>query len=177
MFYGCKKAFQSTTTISIPRPSDSPVLTVDASSVISSLEGTFIIQHDTGHHVAGFFNFKLMEHQRNWLPCEFEAFTIAAVVSYFVPYICESHHPRQILSESKPYVEHTKRFSRVLFLLLVGYLHFYLHSVCLMYPYIPFHSYKSFAMSFLNQIAWRSAQHNCPDLCCPFAHLSQGATP
>lgn len=105
MFYGCKKAFQSTTTISIPRPSDSPVLTVDASSVISSLEGTFIIQHDTGHHVAGFFNFKLMEHQRNWLPCEFEAFTIAAVVSHFVPYICESHHPRQILSESKPYVE------------------------------------------------------------------------
>ena len=105
MFYGCKKALQSPTTISIPRPSDSPVLTVDASSVISGLVGTFIIQHDTGHHVAGFFSFKLMEHQRNWLPCEFEVLTIAAFVNYFVPYICESHRLRQILFESKPCVE------------------------------------------------------------------------
>ena len=33
------------------------------------------------------------------------------------------------------------------------------------------------SMPFLNKVAWRSAQHDCADLRCAYAHLSQGKRP
>ena len=100
-----KKALQSRTTITIPKPLGHLVLTVAASPVNSGLGGTLFIQHDTGQHVAGFFSFKLKEHQRNWLRCDLEALAFTAAANCFAPYIFESHHPLQILSNSKPCVE------------------------------------------------------------------------
>ena len=76
-FTQCKKALQSPTTFTIPKPSDCLVITtVDASPVNSGLGETPFIRHDSGRSVAGFFSFKLEEHQRNWLPCELECHTL-----------------------------------------------------------------------------------------------------
>ena len=48
---------------------------------------------------------KLKDHQRKWQPCEHEALAITAAVKHFAPYIRESKHPFQILSDSKPCVQ------------------------------------------------------------------------
>ena len=104
-FLQCKQALQSPTTITIPKPSDHLALTVDASPKNSGIGGTLFIQNDNARKIAGFFSFKLKEHQRNWFPCELEALAISASVNYFSPYIRESHHCLQVLTDNKPCVE------------------------------------------------------------------------
>ena len=125
-----KKALQSRTTITIPKPLGHLVLTVAASPVNSGLRGTLFIQHDTGQHVAGFFSFKLKEHQRNWLRCDLEALAFTAAA----PYIFESHHPSRSYPIANLVLRHTTSSARAIFMLPVRYLHSYLRSVRLMSP-------------------------------------------
>ena len=44
---------------------------------------------------------KLNEHQLKWLPCEHEALAITSALHFFSPYIRESLHKVQILTDSK----------------------------------------------------------------------------
>lgn len=48
---------------------------------------------------------KLKAHHLNWQPCEMEALAISSSVNHFSPYIRESKHPLQILTDNRPCVQ------------------------------------------------------------------------
>ena len=104
-FNAAKKALSSPNSLALPRRDDKLVITVDASPLNQGLAGTlFVVRH--GKRVpAEFFSFKLKSHQVGWLPCEMEALAISASVSHFAPYIKESAHTTQVLSDSRPCVQ------------------------------------------------------------------------
>ena len=86
----------------MPRPQDQLVLTVDASPVNNGISGTLFVVRKGKRSVAKFFSAKLKEHQIGWLPCEHEALAIGSSVNYFAPYIRESEHATQVLTDNKP---------------------------------------------------------------------------
>ena len=100
-FENCRAALKSPKSITIPTPSDRLVLTTDASVVNKGLGATMFILRDTTRLIGGFFSFKLNEHQIKWLPCEVEALAISSAINFFAPYIRESPHKVQVLTDSK----------------------------------------------------------------------------
>ena len=65
----------------------------------------YIYNRDDKRLLAGYFSMKLKDHQIGWMPCEHEALAIAAGIKHFAPYIRESLHDMQVLSDSKPCVQ------------------------------------------------------------------------
>lgn len=51
-----------------------------------------------------FVGAKLREPQVKWVPCEIEAFSIAAAINYFSLYIIQSAHQTHVLTDCKPCV-------------------------------------------------------------------------
>ena len=62
--------------------------------------------------LAGFFSAKIRKHQVTWLPCEIEAFSIAAAIKHFSPLIIQSSHNTCLLTDSKPCVQAVKKLCR-----------------------------------------------------------------
>ena len=89
-------------TLTVPRPTDQLVLTVDASPVNNGISGTLFVVRNGKRSVAKYFSAKLKEHQIGWLPCEHEALAISSSVNYFAPYIRESSHTTQVLTDNRP---------------------------------------------------------------------------
>ena len=108
-FLRCQEAVNSPTTITIPRPEDKLTLTTDASPVNQGLAATLYLDRDGKRHIGGFFSFKLKSHQVGWLPCEHEALAISTAVHHFAPYIRDSHHPTQVLTDNEPCVDAYRR--------------------------------------------------------------------
>ena len=100
-FENCQAALKSPKAVTIPTPADRLVLTVDASVVNKGLGATMYVVRGEKRLVGGYFSFKLNEHQLKWLPCEHEALAITSALSFFSPYIRESLHTVQILTDSK----------------------------------------------------------------------------
>ena len=100
-FENCRTALKSPKSVTIPTPSDRLVLTVDASVVNKGLGATLFVVRGERRLVGGYFSFKLNEHQLKWLPCEHEALAITSALNFFAPYIRESLHTVQILTDSK----------------------------------------------------------------------------
>ena len=101
-FNTAQAALKSPKIITIPRPSGQLVLTVDASPMNKGFGATLFSQRGNKHLLSGFYSFKLKIHQNNWFPCEHEALAITAAVNHFSPYIRESEHLLQVLTDSKP---------------------------------------------------------------------------
>ena len=73
-----KSALKSPQTITIPKPSDQLVITVDASPLNKGLGATLFSQRDGKRCISGFFSFKLKAPQlNNWFPCEHEGRALA----------------------------------------------------------------------------------------------------
>ena len=89
-------------TLTMPRPSDQLILTVDASPMNKGISGTLFVVRDEKRSVAKFFSVKLKDHQIGWLPCEHEALAIGSSINHFAPYIRESRHYTQVLTDNKP---------------------------------------------------------------------------
>ncbi len=104
-FSRCKEALKSPTVLTIPIPTDQLILTVDASPINSGIGATLFVSRNGKRLVADFFSMKLKSHHLSWEPCEMEALAIASGVQHFSPYIRESIHPVQILSDNKPCVQ------------------------------------------------------------------------
>ena len=51
------------------------------------------------------FSLKLKSHHLNWEPCELEALAIASAIQHFSPYVRDSKHPLEVLTDSKPCVQ------------------------------------------------------------------------
>ena len=104
-FSRCQTALKSTETITIPRPDDKLIVTVDASPVNQGLGASLFVVRDGKRLVGGFFSLKLKSHQINWLPCEHEALAISTAINFFAPHIRESKHKTQVLTDNKPCVQ------------------------------------------------------------------------
>ena len=101
----CKEALKTTRVLTLPTPEDKLILTVDASPVNSGIGATLYICRDGKRLLSECFSMKLKAHHLNWQPCEMEALAIASSVNHFSPYIRESRHPLQILSDNRPCVQ------------------------------------------------------------------------
>ena len=101
VFNSVQRALKHPHTLTMPRPSDQLVLTVDASPVNNGISGTLFVVRNDKRSVAKFFSVKLKDHQIGWLPCELEALAIGSSIHFFAPYIRESHHYTQVLTDSR----------------------------------------------------------------------------
>ena len=104
-FNRCKEALRSTKVLTVPTPDDKLVLTVDASPVNSGIAATLYVCRGDKRLLSECFSLKLKLHHLNWQPCELEALAIASAVQHFSPYVRESNHPLQVLSDNRPCVQ------------------------------------------------------------------------
>ena len=108
-FRKVQSILKSPAILTIPVKSDQLLLTVDASVVNKGLGATLFVIREQKKLLAEFFSFKLKTHQLGWYPCELEALAISTAVAHFGPYIHDSDHPLEVLTDSKPCVQAFKR--------------------------------------------------------------------
>lgn len=89
--------------ITLPRPSDQLILVHDGSKV--GIGSVLYLMRDNNIKLGGFFSAKLKGHQSSWCPCEIEALSIASSVKHFGPFIRQSPHTSQILTDNRPCVQ------------------------------------------------------------------------
>ena len=111
-FQTAQKALRNHKSISIPRPSDSLWILTDGSVKNRGIAATMYIHRNGKLLLAGFFNAKLQKHQVTWLPCEIEALAIGAAIKHFSPYIIQSPHTTQLLTDSRPCVQAYDKLKR-----------------------------------------------------------------
>ena len=98
-----QKALSSAATITLPCRSDQLVIVHDGSQL--GVGSVLYLKRKDSIHLGSFFSAKLKSHQALWYPCEIEALSIAVSVTHFAPYIRESLHKTQILTDSRPCVQ------------------------------------------------------------------------
>ena len=111
-FSRAKEALSDTKTITLPRAQDTLWVVTDASVKQRGIGATLYVLRDDDLLLAGFFNAKLRKHQVAWLPCELEALCIASALKHFSPFIIQSDHQCQVLTDSKPCVQAYDRLCR-----------------------------------------------------------------
>ena len=111
-FVTAQQALKNSKTITLPRSEDTLWIVTDGSVKCSGIAATSYILRDEKLQLAGFFNAKLKKHQVTWLPCEVEAFCIAASVQHFAPYIIQSQNRAQILTDNRPCVQSYDKLCR-----------------------------------------------------------------
>ena len=109
-FKKAQDALKTTSCITIPKPSDQLVITHDGSKV--GIGAILFVNRDSVLHLGGFFSAKIKSHHSRWLPCELEALSISSSIQHFAPYIRESSHVTQILTDSKPCVQAWAKMQR-----------------------------------------------------------------
>ena len=109
-FRASQTALSSATTITLPRRSDQLVLVHDGSQL--GVGSVLYLKRGESIRLGSYFSAKLKSHQSLWYPCEIEALSIAASVSHFSPYIRESVHRTQILTDSRPCVQAWSKMRR-----------------------------------------------------------------
>ena len=111
-FHEAQLALQRCDTITLPRASDPLWISTDASVKQNGIGATMYCQREGVLKLAGHFNAKLRPNQVTWLPCEVEALAIASALKHFAPYIIQSEHQCQVLTDSRPCVQAAQRLQR-----------------------------------------------------------------
>ncbi len=107
-----QSALQHNKQITIPRSEDILWIVCDASVARRGISATlYVLRHDS-LKLAGFFNAKLKKHQVSWLPCEVEALAICAAVRHFAPFIIQSDHVAQVLTDNRPCIQAYEKLRR-----------------------------------------------------------------
>ena len=114
-FNRAKNALKSPNSLALPKTDDRLLITVDASPLNQGLAATLFVVRNGKNIPAEYFSFKLKGHQVGWLPCEMEALGITAAVSHFSPFIKESLHQTQVLTDSRPCVQAWGKLKKGLF--------------------------------------------------------------
>ena len=105
-------ALKGARSITTPVPEDRLWIVTDASLLPGAVGATlYSVRHDKPM-LSGFFNLELKEFQRKWNPCEVEGIAIAAALQHWAPYIIQSVHRPEVLTDSKPCVEASMKLSR-----------------------------------------------------------------
>ena len=111
-FENAKNHLKEARTLTLPRPEDRLQIVTDASTSLSGLASTLIVIRDGKPLLGGVFNAKKSSSQSAWLACEIEALGIAAGIKFFGPYLVQSHHTTEVLTDSKPCVQAYHKFMR-----------------------------------------------------------------
>ena len=111
-FRKAKSALNDSKAITIPKKSDTLSIVTDASVRPGAVGATLFVIRKGKPQLAGFFNSKLPEYQKRWLPCELEALAIALSLHHFSPYIIQSSEKPQILTDSKPCVDAVNKLNK-----------------------------------------------------------------
>ena len=111
-FRKSKDALSSHKTITVPCPSDRLSIVTDASVRPGAVGATLYVLRENKKLLGGFYNSKLPNFQKRWLPCELEAIAISLALHHFAPYIIQSAHKPQILTDSKPCVDAANKLKR-----------------------------------------------------------------
>lgn len=104
-FRKSQQALTSSKVITMPRPEDTLWIVTDGSVKSRGIAATLFVLRKDKLLLAGFFNAKLRKHQVSWLPCEIEALCIGSAIRHFAPYIIQSQHTTQVLTDSNPCVQ------------------------------------------------------------------------
>ena len=104
-FKTAQRALVDNRTITIPQPQDTLWIVTDGSIKNRGIAATFYAHRDGSLLLAGFFSAKLRKHQVTWLPCEIEALAIGAAIRHFAPYIIQSPHTTEVLTDNRPCVQ------------------------------------------------------------------------
>lgn len=111
-FQKAQKALITNKAITLPRPSDQLWIVTDGALRKYGLSATLYVERNRKPILAGFFSAKLRPNQRQWLPCEIEALSIAAAIKHYSPYLIQSTLPACILTNSKPCVQANEKLCR-----------------------------------------------------------------
>ena len=112
LFKKAQKALSNNKAITIPRPSDKLWIVTDGSVKENGIGSTLYVNRNDKTLLAGFFSAKTKNHQVRWLPCEMEALSIATSIKHFSPYIIQSIHKTNLLTDSDPCVKAFKKLCR-----------------------------------------------------------------
>ena len=111
-FKQAQLALKDLKSITIPRPDDKLIITSDGAVKKGGVGSVLHIFRKGYMKLGGFYSAKLKPHQSKWLPCEVEALAIGSSVNHWAPYILESKHTVQILTDSKPCVQAFSKLCR-----------------------------------------------------------------
>lgn len=89
--------------VTLPTPQDQLILVHDGSQI--GIGSVLYIIRSNKMKIGGYFSAKLKPNQQRWLPCETEALSISTSVKHFSPYIRQSHHRTQILTDNRPCIQ------------------------------------------------------------------------
>ncbi len=102
-FKSSQEALSAVSVVALPTPSDRLILVHDGSKV--GIGSVLYLKQGSTMKLGGFFSARLKAHQQLWYPCEIEALSIATSVVHHGPYIVQSHHRTQILTDNRPCVQ------------------------------------------------------------------------
>lgn len=111
-FHLAQDALADNKVITMPRADDCLWIVTDGSVKNRGIAATLYILRKDKLLLAGFYNAKLRKHQVTWLPCEIEALSIGSAVRHFAPYIIQSKHTTQVLTDSKPCIQAHDKLKR-----------------------------------------------------------------
>lgn len=111
-FKVAQSALSDSREIVIPRRDDILWIVCDGSVKMHGISGTLYVLRQGLLRLAGFFNAKLKRHQVLWLPCEVEALAICSSIKHFAPYIIQSNHTTQVLTDSRPCIQAFQKLNR-----------------------------------------------------------------
>ena len=111
-FKTAQHALVDNRTITIPQPQDALWIVTEGSVKNRGISATLYVHRNGSLLLAGFFSAKLRKHQVTWLPCEIEALAIGAAIRHFAPYIIQSPHTTEVLTDSRPFVQAYEKLKR-----------------------------------------------------------------
>ena len=111
-FKTAQRALEDNRTITVPQPQDASWIVTDGSVKNRGIAATLNVHRNGSLLLAGFFSVKLRKHQVTWLPCEPEALVIGAAIRHFAPYIIQSPHTTEVLTDSRPCVQAYEKLKR-----------------------------------------------------------------
>ena len=111
-FKTAQRALVDNQTITIPQPQDALWIVTDGSLKNRGIATTLYVHRNGSLLLAGFFSAKLRKHQVTWLPCEIQALAIGTAIRHFAPYIIESPHTSEVLTDSRPCIQACEKLKR-----------------------------------------------------------------
>ena len=111
-FKKAQAALKDAKSITLPQPNDILHIVTDAAIQPAAVGATMYALRNGKTLLGGFFNAKLPQFQRRWLPCELEGVAIGLSLQHFGPYIIQSKHRPVVLTDSKACVEAVNKLSR-----------------------------------------------------------------
>jgi len=111
-FSAAQAALNDVKTLTIPKPSDHLIITNDGALRNGGIGSVLYVMRDGNMRLGGYHSAKLSAHQVKWLPCEVEALAISSAINHWSPYLIESSHPVQVLTDSKPCIQAYSKLAR-----------------------------------------------------------------